>query len=418
MNTRRFSIKSEKGQSIVLVAIVMVGMLVIAGLAIDGGNLFLQRRRVQNAADAGAMAGTRTLARLIASCEEGDSADDALVAQAVTEFVSGNGFSPDDGTTILSWYVDKQNQPLSPVGAGAIPNSATGVHVEINTLVDTYFLPVVGVESNALSAYATGMSGRVTQFPGGILPIAVPLQVVQALEPDEPFVVLENNHHDGGSFCEDTNGNGQYDEGYEFCIGDPASHNAHRGWLNLNYIYNTQFLSQSSPYYRTFERNVPNRPCGSDPDASTDDGLQGWAGDGCPYPFPLFAGSVGTATGDFIHGDPGARQSSLQTVVETYNGRTAYVPVFDYIYMSDYMADHFPEPEGIGWPRAGGGGHAFLYHIVGFAAVQVNDSDSHDHELAATFKEALIGDGMIQPGAGMGVGACEPSIVYGINLWE
>ncbi len=196
----------------------------------------------------------------------------------------------------------------------------------------------------------------------------MPLQVVQALSPNQQFVVIETNQHNGGMFCTDRNGNGRLDDGIDICIGDPASHNAHRGWLNLNYIYNTQHLRQADPNYRTFEQNVPNRGCGPNPNTSTDDGLQGWASGDCPYPFPIFAGNVGYTNGDFIHGDPGARQSSLMEI-ENYAGQIAYVPVFDYIYMSDYMAANFPAPEGIGWPRAGGGGHAFLYHIVGFTAV-------------------------------------------------
>ena len=47
---RRF-VKLEKGQSIVIVALAMVAMLALAGLAIDGGNLFLQRRRAQPVAE-------------------------------------------------------------------------------------------------------------------------------------------------------------------------------------------------------------------------------------------------------------------------------------------------------------------------------------------------------------------------------
>jgi hypothetical protein len=168
-------------------------------------------------------------------------------------------------------------------------------------------------------------------------------------------------------FCRDLNG--------VDCIGEePSNANAHRGWLNLNYIYNTEHLAKSDPYYRTFEQNVPNRGCGSDPHRSTDDGLKGWCEDGCPYPFPIFAGTPGYVNGDFIHGEPGARESSVMTVKDTWDGQIAYVPIFDNIYMSSYMADNFPQPEGIGWPRAGGGGHAFLYHVVGFAAVIIDGS--------------------------------------------
>jgi hypothetical protein len=410
-------IRSERGQSIILIAAVLLGLLAVTGLAIDGGNLFLQRRRAQNAADAGVMAGTRVLAQLIVTCQSGDSANDTQVAQAVSTFVANNGFSASDGSEISAWYVNAETERLGPVGGGGIPQSATGVEVQLDARTANHFLPVVGIRSSPLNARATALTGRVVQL-SGILPIAVPLPVVEQLDPGDPFVVMENNHHEGGMFCEDANGNGQYDEGFDLCIGDPASHNAHRGWLNLNYIYNTEYLERGRPFYRTFEQDVPNRGCGPDPNISTDDGLQGWAGDGCPYPHPIFAGEVGFGDGDFIHGSPGARQSSLAEVVATYNGRVAYVPVFDFIYTSDYMAEHFPQPEGIGWPRSGGGGSAFLYHIVGYTAVYVDDPNVHDHTLAGNFDHMVIAGGMIEPGAGLGSGACQPLTLYGINLWR
>jgi hypothetical protein len=404
--------RSQQGQSIVLVAAVMMGLLALAGLAIDGGNAFLQRRRLQNAADASALSGTRVLAHLISTCEDGDSGDDAQVVQTVNEFSASNGFPASGDTTINAWYVNADGERRGQVGAGAIPESATGVEVQIKATISSYFLQVVGIRTSTLGAEATAMTGKVTQLAGGILPIAVPVEVVEALGPDEPFVVLDS---DDGIICEDKNSN---DSGSEVCIGDPGNQNSHRGWLNLNYIYNTAYLAQSAPFYRTFEQNVPNRGCGPDPAISTDDGVQGWAGDGCPYPYPIFTGAVGAINGDFIHGSPGARQSSLATVVETYNDRVAYIPIFDYIYMSDYMDQYFEQPEGIGWPRSGGGGSAFLYHIVGFTAVRVDDSNSHDHTLAGAFQDAIIGEGMIQPGAGIGAGTCQPGLLQGINLWR
>ncbi len=48
--------RSESGQSYIILAIMMVGMLGFSALAIDGGNLYHEHRRAQNAADAAAMA--------------------------------------------------------------------------------------------------------------------------------------------------------------------------------------------------------------------------------------------------------------------------------------------------------------------------------------------------------------------------
>lgn len=51
----------DRAQTLVLVALALGALIGLAALAIDGGNAYAQRRRAQNAADAGAIAGTRAL---------------------------------------------------------------------------------------------------------------------------------------------------------------------------------------------------------------------------------------------------------------------------------------------------------------------------------------------------------------------
>ncbi|MBS8266575.1 hypothetical protein DYI25_19310 [Mesobacillus boroniphilus] len=50
-------LSEEKGQSLVLVAIFMVVLIGFAGLAIDGGRLYIAKSQLQKAVDAGALAG-------------------------------------------------------------------------------------------------------------------------------------------------------------------------------------------------------------------------------------------------------------------------------------------------------------------------------------------------------------------------
>src|SRR5690606_4536767 len=51
----------ERGQTLVQVALMLVVLLGFAALAIDGGMVYAERRHMQNAADAGALAGAREL---------------------------------------------------------------------------------------------------------------------------------------------------------------------------------------------------------------------------------------------------------------------------------------------------------------------------------------------------------------------
>ena len=403
--------EKERGQAVVIVAFAMVALLLAVGLALDGGYLHASRRQAQNGADAAALAGTRVLAEAILTCRPGDQADDAAVQQAVLDLAAQNGI-PNDGQRgkVLAWYVDADENRLGEVGAGTIPHGATGVEVTLIITRPTTFMRLGGINHFRVPGEATAMTGKITQMTGGILPIGVPLMVIENLEPDEEFYVIETQG--GGQFCR------KYDN---LCFGDPDNEASHRGWLNLNYIYNTEHLSQSDPYYRTFERNVPNRGCGPNPETSIDDGLKGWASGECPYPFPVWAGTVGELDGDFIHGDPGARQSSLMEI-SVQVGQIAYAPVFDHIYTSDYMADHpdLPQPEGIGWPRAGGGGQAFLYHIVGFVALEVDEIQGHT--LTGSFKEAIIGYGEVSPSSGLGTTTwCSTGAtpqLFGVTLWD
>lgn len=93
---------SERGQAIVLMVLVFVGLLGIMGVAIDGGRLYTQRRSVQNAADNAA------LAAAFAMCNSGNAVN-AGVASA-----SQNGFTASPPNVTVS----VQTPPTSGAYAG------------------------------------------------------------------------------------------------------------------------------------------------------------------------------------------------------------------------------------------------------------------------------------------------------------
>ncbi|HTP00976.1 MAG TPA: pilus assembly protein TadG-related protein, partial [Anaerolineales bacterium] len=49
--------KPERGQVLIIFVFAIIGLIAIAGLAIDGGNIYSDRSRARNAADAAALAG-------------------------------------------------------------------------------------------------------------------------------------------------------------------------------------------------------------------------------------------------------------------------------------------------------------------------------------------------------------------------
>ena len=84
-------VEGKHGQALVIVALAIVALAAIVGLAIDGGRLYELRRQVQNGADAAAMAGPRELAQMISECANPTPANDLLVAAKVLEFAALNG---------------------------------------------------------------------------------------------------------------------------------------------------------------------------------------------------------------------------------------------------------------------------------------------------------------------------------------
>ncbi len=72
-------IRHERGQSAVLVAILLVAMLAMLALTFDGANAYFKRRLAQTAADAGALAGARILCETRSTTAAADAANQYAV---------------------------------------------------------------------------------------------------------------------------------------------------------------------------------------------------------------------------------------------------------------------------------------------------------------------------------------------------
>jgi Flp pilus assembly protein TadG len=160
----------QGGQILVVFAGGIVLLFLIAGLVIDGGTAFLNRRDGQNAADVAAMAGTKRLA----DYHRGLAPPDILATIAGS--VARNGCQ-----SLCSWtasYVGPRRGStfvdLGLVGNGAPPGNAVGVRVNVTRRPPTYFLGVIGQTSWKVDTTATAVSGDPTGAPADqLLPIAV-----------------------------------------------------------------------------------------------------------------------------------------------------------------------------------------------------------------------------------------------------
>jgi len=114
----------ERGQVLVLVVLGMVALLGITALVVDGGNVFLDHRKAQNAADSAALASA--LARV-----RGEN-----FVQKANEAAALNGYNNDGATSNVQVY----SPPIDGDHVGDIEY----IQIIITSRVDTFFGGVIG----------------------------------------------------------------------------------------------------------------------------------------------------------------------------------------------------------------------------------------------------------------------------------
>jgi Flp pilus assembly protein TadG len=139
---------NESGQSIVIIAVAMVAIISMAALVLDGGYAYLERRRVQNAADAAALAGARALIK---------PESETTIRQAIDEYAMRNGIT-NPSVNIKAYFVDASNNIVPDaahqVGNGAVPSTASGIVVQAGEQHATFFAQVIGFPTMNISAVA------------------------------------------------------------------------------------------------------------------------------------------------------------------------------------------------------------------------------------------------------------------------
>lgn len=149
----RLTPPSERGQVLVLFAIGLVVFLGFAAIAIDIGRMMAERRHLQTAADAGALAGCQYLI-------EGSTADVAAAsarARSVAEINIGGSPSGATGSMASSPVYEDQNGDslLGPdeLTSGVVV-STSSVRVAISSTIETTLARAVGISTLGVGARA------------------------------------------------------------------------------------------------------------------------------------------------------------------------------------------------------------------------------------------------------------------------
>jgi len=160
----------ERGQSMVLITLAMVGLIAFLALVVDGGMAFAARRQMQNAADAGTVAGVRSLFPVYYDPDKTSKPDyEIAIYDQVKQYAQANGVDdPTDPTQLEAWFIDssQEHTGTNPLpGNGGIPADAVGVEVTASTSFGSFFARVIG--RNELGASAEAASILVEHQCGG-----------------------------------------------------------------------------------------------------------------------------------------------------------------------------------------------------------------------------------------------------------
>jgi Flp pilus assembly protein TadG len=188
----------QKGQAIVLVALMIVALTGMLALTIDVGNSYTQRRELQTAADAAAMAGTHLGMEQVTNA--GGTQDYAAQRATAIKFANLNGASGADTITIVwvdfagaAFANDVSNLPIIPGG-----KVVQGMKVTINANRNTFLFRALGIQTVGVTVTGMAQFGTANALVGAV-PLLMNGDSGSGTHPlYTPFVVTTD---DGGAAC-------------------------------------------------------------------------------------------------------------------------------------------------------------------------------------------------------------------------
>ncbi len=167
MKARLFHSKRQ-GQSIIIIALIIVVLVGMVGLSVDVGNAYAQNRNAVRATDAAALAAMDKLIR---------HGNDSSIGKVIVASFKSNGITAQIDPTavaqpgereIQARYLDSNGNWIGScyIGScGSVPTNVTYIQINTSGLVDTYFARVVGrptlpVKAQAFAAQCTPVKAR------------------------------------------------------------------------------------------------------------------------------------------------------------------------------------------------------------------------------------------------------------------
>lgn len=184
----------EAGQSLVLIALLMVAMIAFLGLVIDGGEIYVTRRNAQDSADAAAFAGVRLLANRSSTVTK------TTISNTIASFAQENGVATSND--VVASFIDQNGADIclfSQLNCNSIPASATGVRVTVTIQYKPSFINIVtGNGTIPMPAVAAAQSGGPT-VESNLMPMVVPITSSMSITYNQ-VVVLQGDQVASGGF--------------------------------------------------------------------------------------------------------------------------------------------------------------------------------------------------------------------------
>jgi len=150
---------TQSGQSIVLVAMAMLGVIIFVAIAVDLSSAYGGRRTAQNGADGAALAAARQLAYQI----NNDAFSDYAIHVELNDFAERNGVADSDlvlanavNRHVEGVYLYEDGEPIpgAEIGGGLVPGDAWGVEATTYITTPSYFGGVLGFDGYPVQATA------------------------------------------------------------------------------------------------------------------------------------------------------------------------------------------------------------------------------------------------------------------------
>ena len=189
MSKIEYAGSEQRGQVLVITALLMLVALGFMALVFDAGFAYAARREQQNAADNASMAATRLIAA--------GSTDDTAIKAEVDHYIAQN-----NGTLHSAEYIDSGRNPIGgcQVGScGSVPAGAVGVQVASRTVRVGFFSQLLGQSNYLVSAPAAAIAqpAALPSSVGDLMPLAIPVAAWESPGTPDTVVFWGAQYHSG-----------------------------------------------------------------------------------------------------------------------------------------------------------------------------------------------------------------------------